>query len=239
MISGDCLRQVISKSMTAVEASSFSQPTRPLHPRSLILQRISKSEHAGAGQPGRTTCIFMALSLWNVNLTSNPLNATLAVVRAFQMARICDICDMTLNLILTSKDAVYLSGDFRLVSISDQAALPDSYDTQKLIPVIRPGWAAPIAYMGIASAPPLMSDMGQWIVEQMDSIPLDGSFSEIWRRLLKLNLWLGRIRGDRRIALSVVGFSKQEPSMMLISNFLDLHGRVSEAGPHLRAYLRK
>lgn len=146
---------------------------------------------------------------------------------------------MTLNLILTSKDAVYMSGDFRLMSIPDQAALPDSYDTQKLIPVIRPGWAAMIAYMGIASAPPLMSDTGQWIVEQMDSIPLDGSFSEIWRRLLRLNVWLGRIRGDRRIALSVVGFSNQEPSMMLISNFLDLHGRVTEAGPQVRAYRRR
>jgi hypothetical protein len=146
---------------------------------------------------------------------------------------------MTLNLILTSKDAVYLSGDFRLTSASDQAALPDSYDTQKLIPVIRQGWAALIAYMGVASAPPLMSDMGQWIVEQMDSIPLDGSFSEISRRLLKLNVWLGRIRGDRRIALSVVGFWNQRPSMILISNFLDLHGRITEAGPQLRAYLRR
>jgi len=42
---------------------------------------------------------------------------------------------MTLNLMLTSKDAVYLSGDFRLTSIEDQAALPDSFDIQKLIPV--------------------------------------------------------------------------------------------------------
>jgi hypothetical protein len=54
---------------------------------------------------------------------------------------------MTLNLILTSKDAVYLSGDFRLTSTKDQAALPDSYGTQKLIPVIRHGWAALIAYI--------------------------------------------------------------------------------------------
>jgi hypothetical protein len=146
---------------------------------------------------------------------------------------------MTLNLVLTSKDAVYLSGDFRLTSIKDQAALPDSYDTQKLIPVIRHGWSALIAYMGVASAPPLMSDMGQWIVEQVDSIPLNGSFSEVPKRLLKLNSWLGRIRGDRRIALSVVGFWNQRPSMMLISNFLDLHGRITEAGPQLRAYLRR
>jgi hypothetical protein len=146
---------------------------------------------------------------------------------------------MTLNLILTSKDAVYLSGDFRLTSITEQAALPDSYDTQKLIPVIRHGWAALIAYMGVASAPPLIGDMGQWIVEQMDSIPIDGSFSEISRRLLKLNVWLDRIRGDRRIAISVVGFRDQRPSMMLISNFLDLQGRITEAGPQLKAYLRR
>jgi hypothetical protein len=149
-------------------------------------------------------------------------------------------CRMTLNLVLTSKDAVYLSGDFRLTSIKDQTALPDSYDTQKLIPVIRHGWAALIGYMGVASAPPLISDMGQWIVEQMDSIPSsDGGFSEISKRLLKLNLWLDRIRGDRRIAFSVVGFWEQRPSMMLISNFLDLHGRITEAGPRLKAYLRR
>jgi hypothetical protein len=146
---------------------------------------------------------------------------------------------MTLNLVLTSKDAVYLSGDFRITSIKDQAALPDSYDTQKLIPVIGHGWAALIGYMGIASAPPLMSDMGQWIVEQMDSIPTDGSFSEISKRLLKLNRWPDRIRGDRRIAFSVVGFWDQTPSMMLVSNFLDLQGRITEAGPRLRAYLRR
>jgi len=83
--------------------------------------------------------------------------------------------------------------------------------------VIHHDWAALIAYMGVASAPPLISDMGQWIVEQMDSIPFDGSFSELSLRLLKLNMWVGRIRGDRRIAFSVVGFRNQRPFMMLIS----------------------
>ena len=82
---------------------------------------------------------------------------------------------MTLNLMLTSKDAVYLSGDFRLVSIEHQAPLPDSYDTQKLIPVIRQEWAALTAYMGIASAPPLIDDMGQWIGEQLETIPPTGA----------------------------------------------------------------
>jgi hypothetical protein len=146
---------------------------------------------------------------------------------------------MTLNLLLTSKDAVYLSGDFRLTSLKDQVALPDSYDTQKLVPVIRRRWAALIAYMGVASAPPLVSDMGQWIVDQVDSIPLDSSFAELSRRLLRFDRWLGRIRGDRRIAFSVVGFCDQRPFMMLVSNFLDSDGRTIDAAPHLRAYLRK
>src|SRR5690349_6906909 len=116
---------------------------------------------------------------------------------------------MTLNLMLTSRDAVYLSGDFRLTSIRDQAPLPDSYNTQKLIPVIRHGWTALIAYMGVASAPPLISDMGQWIAGEMDSIPLDAGFAELSRRLLRANVWLERIRGDRRVAFSAVGFRDQ------------------------------
>src|SRR5215831_366353 len=146
---------------------------------------------------------------------------------------------MTLNLMLTSKAAVFLSGDFRLTPMNGEPPVPDSYHTQKLIPVIRRDWSALVAYMGVASAPPLISDMGHWIVEQMDSIPIDGSFSELSRRLLKFNLWLGRIRGDRRIAFSVVGFCNQRPFMMLISNFLDSKGHIVDAGPQLRAYLRR
>ena len=146
---------------------------------------------------------------------------------------------MTLNLMLTSKDAVYLSGDFRLSSPRDQTPLPDSYDTQKLIPVIRQGWTALIAYMGVASAPPVISDMGEWIVEQMDSIPFDGGFSELSNGLARLNVSLDRIRGDRRIAFSAVGFRDQQPFMMLISNFLDLDGQIAAAGPQLKGYMRK
>jgi hypothetical protein len=145
---------------------------------------------------------------------------------------------MTLNLMLTSKDAVYLSGDFRLVSVGDQAPLPDSYHTQKLIPVIRHNWAALIAYMGIASAPPLIDDMGQWVMDQTDGIPPGAECTELATRLLQLNRWLDRIRGDRRIALSVVGFRERRPFMMLLSNFVDLDGHVTDAAPQLRAFLR-
>lgn len=146
---------------------------------------------------------------------------------------------MTLNLMLTSKDAVYLSGDFRITSLKDQLPLPDNYGTQKLIPVIRQNWTALISYMGVASAPPVITDMGQWIVEEMDAIPFDGSFSELSTRLLKLNICLDRIRGDRRVTLSAVGFREQRPFMMLISNFLNFDGQITDAGSPLKAYLRR
>ena len=145
---------------------------------------------------------------------------------------------MTLNLMLTSKAAVYLSADFRLVSLEDQTPLPDSYDTQKLIPVIRHGWTALVAYMGIASAPPVIADMGQWIGDQTDAIPPDGNWSELSTRLLHLNGALGRLRGDRRIAFSVVWFRDRQPWMMLISNFINLDGAITPAAPQLTAYLR-
>lgn len=146
---------------------------------------------------------------------------------------------MTLNLLLTSRDAVYLSADFRLTSTKDQAAIPDSYDTQKLIPVVRRDWSALIAYSGVASAPPLVDDVGQWILDQVESIAHDGNFSELSTRLLKFDMRLGRILGDRRIAFSVVGFSNQRAFMMLLSNFVDTNGKLMAAGPQLKAYLRR
>jgi len=145
---------------------------------------------------------------------------------------------MTLNVMLTSREAVYLSADFRLVSVEDQTPLPDSYDTQKLIPVIRQEWSALVAYMGIASAPPLIEDMGQWIVDQIDAVPAAGDISDLSTHLLQLNRRLDKIRGDRRIAISAVGFRVRRPFMLLLSNFVDLDGNVSAAGPQLRAYLR-
>jgi hypothetical protein len=80
--------------------------------------------------------------------------------------------------------------------------------------------------------------MGHWIVEQVHAIPPDGAASELSQRLLRLNAWLGRIRGDRRVAFSIVGFQKGRPFMMLLSNFVDPAGRITDAGPHLTAYLR-
>ena len=92
--------------------------------------------------------------------------------------------------------------------------------------------------MGIASAPPVIADMGQWIGDQADEIPADGDWSELSTRLLQLNASLGRLRGDRRITFSVVGFRARQPFMMLISNFINLDGAITPAAPQLTAYLR-
>ena len=145
---------------------------------------------------------------------------------------------MTFNLMLASKDAVYLSGDFRLTSLIDHSALPDSYDTQKVVPVTRYGWAALVGYMGVASAPPVIHDVGEWIVEQLETIPVDGKVLQLPLKLLEANSWLGKIRGDTRLAFSVVGFCEGQPFMMLISNFLDFEGQATPVGPKLKLYRR-
>jgi hypothetical protein len=80
--------------------------------------------------------------------------------------------------------------------------------------------------------------MGQWIVEQIDAVPPAGDISELSAQLLHLNGRLDRIRGDRRIAISAVGFRNRRPFMMLLSNFVDLDGHVTDAGPQLRAHVR-
>lgn len=143
---------------------------------------------------------------------------------------------VTLNLMLTCRDAVYLSGDFRLTSPEDRQPLPDCYDTQKLIPVLRRQWAALVAYSGVASAPPLIRDVGAWAATQVEAIPDESDPELLADRLLGANSWLSRIRGDARLAFSIVGFSQQRPFMMLLSNFLDLRGRTRPATPLLSAY---
>jgi hypothetical protein len=144
---------------------------------------------------------------------------------------------MTLNLMLTSRNAVYLTGDFRVTYSNGK--FRDKRDTQKLIPVIRVGWGALIAYTGIASEPRLIQDTGDWIVSTMDKIPMDGNFDEVPQRLLEANTWLSRIPRKAPLAFSVVGFTGRRPCMMLISNFLDLDGHITQPRPRLDLIERK
>jgi hypothetical protein len=145
---------------------------------------------------------------------------------------------MTLNLMLTSRNAVYLSGDFRLTR-RDTGKFTDNLDTQKLIPIIRFGWGALIAYTGIANAPAPFRDTGDWVSAQMDSIPMKGSIDELPKRLLTADVWLTKISGEAPLAFSIVGFLERKPFMMLVSNFLDLDGHITHPHSRLEVFRRK
>lgn len=141
---------------------------------------------------------------------------------------------------LTSRSAVYLTGDFGITDYFTRQ-FTVKLDTQKLIPVIRFGWAALIAYTGVASVPPLGHDTGAWVLAQMDTIPMDGSFNELPKRLLAANDWLSKIRdpAPRELAFLVVGFVERRPFMMLASNFLDLDGNITHLRPQLELFQRR
>jgi hypothetical protein len=145
---------------------------------------------------------------------------------------------MTLNLMLTSRNAVYLSGDFRLTR-RDTGEFTDNLDTQKLIPVIRYGWGALIAYTGVASAPAPFRDTGDWMSSQMGSISMRGSIEELPKRLLAADTWLTKISGETPLAFSIVGFLGRKPFMMLVSNFLDLDGHVTKPRSRLEVFRRR
>ncbi len=132
---------------------------------------------------------------------------------------------MTLNLMLTSRSAVFLSGDFRITYRYPDGRVRwvDDVHTQKVIPVFKFGWSALVAFTGVA-ATPQVGDIGDWISHQLQEIRLDAGFEELPSKLLAAESWLSKISDDRRIAFSVVGFVQRRPYAMVISNFLDLDG---------------
>lgn len=132
---------------------------------------------------------------------------------------------MTLNLMLTSRSAVFLSGDFRLTYPAPRPPI-DDLNAQKLIPAIRWHWSALIAFTGVATTSEGL-DVGDWIESQVAEIPSEAPFDELPNRLRSASSWLSRIgRGEDRLAMSIVGFVNRRPFAMVISNFTDLFGRL-------------
>jgi hypothetical protein len=131
---------------------------------------------------------------------------------------------MTLNIILASSTAVYVSADFRISEErqgqSKPTPRPDNLDVQKLIPVVRPDWGGLLAYTGTWDVPRSFGNVGDWLAEQVDSLPLKSTPRDLQHRLLEANRWLGT-RPPPRVSISFVGFAKRRPFVGLISNFLD------------------
>src|SRR3712207_824505 len=136
---------------------------------------------------------------------------------------------MTLNLMLTSRSAAYLSGDFRLSRL-DRHGRPTGWVTddprsQKLIPVIRRGWSALVTFTGVAVTPQGQS-VGDWIAEQTQAIPMAAYFGELPTALLAADGWLAGVIGYRELTFSVVAFVGRRPYAMLVSNREDLDGHT-------------
>src|SRR5260370_27909031 len=95
---------------------------------------------------------------------------------------------MTLNLILTSQEAVYLSGDFRLTSLQGNTVVKseDDFSVQKIVPVINRKWSALVAWTGIAHTPS-GEGIGDWLARAVQTMDLHASFDALPLRLLAPN----------------------------------------------------
>lgn len=138
---------------------------------------------------------------------------------------------------LASRHAVYLSGDFRLTYSSGH--FKDDLNIQKIIPVVRYGWGALVAYVGVASYPNVVKDMGEWIREQMDRIAMNGDVKEIPQRLLEANTLFKKMSEKKPHAFSIVGFEGRKPFIMVISNFFDVNGVRTSVRSELKTTIKK
>jgi hypothetical protein len=123
---------------------------------------------------------------------------------------------------LTSRSAVYLSGDFRLTYPWGHR---DDPRVQKLVPIFRLGWSALVSFAGVAKTTWGL-DVGDWISEQLQDIEMDAKFEELPKRLLSADAWLSRVSGDRSLVFSIVGFIGRRPVSMVVSNFMNINGHI-------------
>ena len=130
--------------------------------------------------------------------------------------------DMTLNIACLSRHAVYLTGDFRLTPTRPGV---DETTTQKIVPVIKTGWCALVAYSGVAQLPSGL-DVGRWIAEQSRPEQMREPLADLLQRLHKAEQWLPRLNTAHRwLTICVVGFDGRHPFSYVFSNHLDGDGK--------------
>jgi hypothetical protein len=139
---------------------------------------------------------------------------------------------MTLNLMLASPSAVYLSGDFRLTSTSGR--FTDNLNTQKLVPVLKLGWFALVSFAGLGRTAAGM-DVGDWLAAETAAIDQHAGVDELERRLIGADTWLSALGPARHHIFSAVGFNGAQPFAMAVSNYLDDQGQYLPAVGHMRS----
>ena len=141
---------------------------------------------------------------------------------------------MTLNLMYSSRQAAYLTGDFRYTYSDGRSE--DDLSAQKLVPVIKYDWYALVSFCGVARTSKGL-DVGNWIAEQSRPDLLREPFQDFLARLKGANKWLSQIHGNKPITISIVGFRQKKPFVMCLSNYQDIEGRIFEnPGPQLRTF---
>lgn len=130
---------------------------------------------------------------------------------------------MTLNIMLTSRHAVYLTGDFRF--LYSDGHCEDDLLAQKLVPVVKFEWCALVAFCGVAKTSTGI-DVGDWISDAVHVNERKEPIDTFINRLQTADAWLSRLRGNRLLSISVVGFSGRRPFAVLLSNFENLDGKA-------------
>lgn len=127
---------------------------------------------------------------------------------------------MTLNIILTSDSAVYMSSDFRITYRDGRSGDPR---TQKQIVLFRQDWSALVSFAGVAETH--LVKTGDWLVDATEKIPIDAKFEDLEKVLLSADSWLSRIKKDSWLTFSVAAFVFRQPVGMLVSNFQRIGGQ--------------
>jgi hypothetical protein len=133
---------------------------------------------------------------------------------------------MTLNILMTSRRAVYLSGDFCLFYPSENKSITD-VTAQKLIPVGRYDWNALVSFCGIAKTPAGL-DVACWLVQNVNAGDKGESVDEFVDRLTGSDLWLCDFSGrDRILTVCICGFHGKRPFAICLSTVEKFNGPLS------------
>jgi hypothetical protein len=114
----------------------------------------------------------------------------------------------------------------------------DNLNTQKLVPIVRFGWSALVAWTGIAKTN-TDRDVGDWLAETLQGIGRDASFEELPRRLKTADQWRRKCPHCQDLTFSVVGFVGRKPVALVVSNFTNFNGPLTRRSQNLEVDRRK
>lgn len=134
---------------------------------------------------------------------------------------------MTLNLLMASRQSVYLSGDFCLFYPAEKKSITD-VTVQKLIPVGHYDWNALVSFCGIAKTPAGL-DVDRWIVQNVNAGDRGESVDEFVDRLTSNDTWLRDFSDrDRTLTICICGFHGKRPFAICLSTVEKFDGRLSK-----------